>query len=149
MNKIFLVLLFLLSSCGYQPIYLNKNLENIEYSKIDLKGDQSINKKIISTLPISENEQNLNQNQLYLISSYNVEPASKNSSGQVISFRTIIDVNLEIRDTNNKTIERKSFVKRSVYNKKQNNFELNEYQDTIKNDLINIIIGEIIIFLNS
>ncbi len=149
MNKIFLVLLFLLSSCGYQPIYLNKNLENIEYSKIDLKGDQSINKKIISTLPISENEQNLNQNQLYLISSYNVEPASKNSSGQVISFRTIIDVNLEIRDTNNKTIERKSFVKRSVYNKKQNNFELNEYQDTIKNDLINIIIGAIIIFLNS
>lgn len=147
MNKIFLVLLFVLTSCGYQPIYLNKNLENIEYSKIDLKGDESINKKIISTLPISENEQN--QNQIFLISSYNVEPASKNSSGQIISYRTIIKVNLEIRDVNNKTIKKKGFVKRSVYNNKQNNFELVDYQDTIKNDLINIIIGEIIIFLNS
>ncbi len=147
MNKIFLVLLFVLTSCGYQPIYLNKNLENIEYSKIDLKGDESINKKIISTLPISENEQN--QNQIFLISSYNVEPASKNSSGQIVSYRTIIKVNLEIRDVNNKTIKKKGFVKRSVYNNKQNNFELVDYQDTIKNDLINIIIGEIIIFLNS
>mgnify|MGYP006000366145 FL=1 len=147
MNKIFLVLLFVLTSCGYQPIYLNKNLENIEYSKIDLKGDERINKKIISTLPISENEQN--QNQIFLISSYNVEPASKNSSGQIISYRTIIKVNLEIRDVNNKTNKKKGFVKRSVYNNKQNNFELVDYQDTIKNDLINIIIGEIIIFLNS
>lgn len=149
MNKIFLILLILLTNCGFQPIYLNKNLENIEYFKIDLKGDESINKKILNSLPISRNDQNENLNQLYLISSYNIEPASRNSDGQIISFRTVVDVNLEIKDINNKTIEKKNFVKRSIYSKKKNNFELVNYQDTIKNDLINIIIGEIIIFLNS
>ena len=149
MNKILLILLLFLSSCGYQPIYLNKNLENIKYSKINLIGDGDINKKIINTIPVSENGENENLNQLFISSSYKIEPASKSSKGLVNSFRTIVDVSLKIKNSNNDVIQNKNFVKQFIYNKKQNNFELIDYQNSIKDDLVDIIISEIIIFLNS
>ena len=97
MHKVLLVLLFFLSSCGYQPVYLNKNLKNIEYSKIKLNGDESINKIIINALPISVNDNNEKKNQLNLSSIYKIEPASKNSKGQVLSFKSMIEVNLEVK----------------------------------------------------
>ena len=149
MHKVLLVLLFFLSSCGYQPVYLNKNLENIEYSKIKLNGDESINKIIINALPISVNDNNEKKNQLNLSSLYKIEPASKNSKGQVLSFKSMIEVNLEVKNINNEIVQNKNFVKQFIYNNKQNNFELIDYQNSIKDDLIDIIISEIIIYLNS
>src|SRR5210317_1272924 len=138
-NKILVLLLFFLASCGYQPIYLNKGLENKEFSKIFLEGNDDINKKILSTLPISENEQKTEQNKLYIVNSYNVENASKN----------VVNLNLEIKDGNNKSITNRNFIKQSIYNNKENSFELANYQATIKDNLTNAIINEIIIFLSS
>jgi hypothetical protein len=148
-NKILVFLLFFLSSCGFQPIYINKGLENKEFSKIFLEGNNDINKQILSTLPISENKEKSEQNQLYIVSSYIVENASKNSSGEITSYKTIINLNLEIKDNNNKSIINRNFSKQSIYNDKENNFELANNQATIKNNLTNAIINEIIIFLNS
>ena len=65
------------------------------------------------------------------------------------SFRTIVRVNLEIRNLNDNIIKNKSFSKEFSYNNKENKFELVEYQNSIKRDLINNIITEIIIYFNS
>ena len=147
-NKILVLLLFFLASCGYQPIYLNKGLENKEFSKIFLEGDDDINKKVLNTLPILENEQKVQQDQLHIVSSYNIEHALKNSSGQITSYKTIISLNLEIKDYNNKSIINRNFTKQSIYNNKENSFELSNYQATIKDNLTKAIINEIIIFLS-
>ena len=61
----------------------------------------------------------------------------------------MIEVNLEVRNINNEIVQNKNFVKQFIYNNKQNNFELIDYQNSIKDDLIDIIISEIIIYLNS
>ena len=45
MKKTFFILLLFISSCGYQPIYLNKTLKNFEFKKIIFDGDNYINKK--------------------------------------------------------------------------------------------------------
>ena len=63
MNKTIFILLFFLMSCGYQPIYISKNINQLEYSEIILTGDDEINKKIINALFIKENK---NGNKLYL-----------------------------------------------------------------------------------
>jgi len=147
-NKILVLLLFFLASCGYQPIYLNKDLEKKEFSKIFLEGDDDINKKVLNTLPILENEQKVQQDQLHIVSSYNIEHALKNSSGQITSYKTIISLNLEIKDYNNKSIINRNFTKQSIYNNKENSFELSNYQATIKDNLTKAIINEIIIFLS-
>ena len=147
MKKIFFILLFL-SSCGYQPIYINKNLENFEFQEINLVGEKDINNKIINSLSLKENKIKDNLNTLLISSSTQIEETAKNKEGQVKSFRTIVSVKLEIRNIKDDIIQSKNFFKEFTYNNKQNKFELVEYQSSIKNDLVDKIVGEIIIYLN-
>ena len=86
---------------------------------------------------------------LNLSSTYKIETTSKNTKGEAASFRITVIVNLEVKDINNKNIQSKNFVKQFTLNSRQNKFDLAEYQDSIKNDLINKIISEIIIYLNT
>lgn len=147
MKKILLILLFFISHCGYQPIYLNKNSQNFEYSKIISEGDSEINVKIINKTSIKETDSI--SRKLYISSFYEIKNTSRSSTGEVESYRTTIKVNLETKDKNDKTIKSKSFLKEFTYNDKDNNYELVEYQNFIKNDLVNKIINEIIVYLNS
>lgn len=149
MNKIILVLFFFLSSCGYQPVYINKNLENFEFQKIIFEGDKDINRQITNSLIFKENNENKSLDKLLITTSYQIEQASKNAKGQVRSFKTIVNINLEIRNSNDNIIQNKNFYKEFSYNNKENKFELVEYQSSIKKDLINNVITEIIIYLNS
>ena len=148
MKKTFLIILFFISSCGYQPLYTNKSPQNYEFKKIILNGDNYINKKIINILSIKETAGSDNQNKLLISSSYKIEEISKNSKGQVELYKSIMVVNLEIKNTNNEIIQKRNFTKEFSYNNKQNKFELTEYQSSIKDNLIDKIIGDTIIFLN-
>ena len=147
MKKTFFILLFFISSCGYQPVYLNKDLENFKFKKIILEDNNYINKKIVNTLSIKESDEN--EKELFISSLYEIQGTSKNSKGQVESFRTIVTVNLKIKNISNQTTQIKKFQKEFTYNNKQNKFELVEYQNFIKDELINKIINDIIIYLNS
>jgi len=149
MKKIFFILLFFISSCGYQPLYQNKDLENFKFRKITLTGDNYINKRVTDTISIQENNEAKNKKELFISSSSEIQETSKNSKGQVESFRIIITVNLKIINKINQDTQNKNFIKEFTYNNKQNKFELIEYQDSIKNDLIDKIINDIIIYLNS
>ena len=147
MKKILLILLFFISHCGYQPIYLNKNPQNFEYSKIISEGDLEINTEIINKTSMKET--NNTSRKLYISSSYEIKNTSRSSTGKIESYRTIIKVDLESQDKNDKVTQSKSFLKELTYNSKDNNYELVEYQNFVKTDLVNKIIGEIIIYLNS
>ena len=147
MKKILLIFVFLLTNCNYQPIYINKSLNNVEFSKISINGDTDINRKIINSLSFKENEFDDTLNNLLIKSSYEIQETSKNSKGQIESFRSQIIVNLII---NNKkeTILSKNFLKDFSYANKENKFELVQYQNEVKNNLINKIIDDIILFIN-
>ncbi len=149
MNKILIILLFFLLSCGYQPIYINNDIFNFKYSEIILEGENEINKKIINTISIEENKNDENLDKLYLSSTYKIETTSKNTKGEAVSFRITVIVDLEVKDINNKNIKNKNFAKQFTLNSRQNKFELAEYQDSIRDDLVNKIISEIIIYLNT
>tara|TARA_A100000164_G_C21502905_1_gene583334 strand:- start:170 stop:625 length:456 start_codon:yes stop_codon:yes gene_type:complete len=148
MKKTFLILLLFISSCGYQPIYVNKSIKEFEFKKITLEGDNDVNKKIVNTLSIKENEETENLNRLIISSLLESNEISKNSKGQVELYRTIVNVNLKIINDNNQIIQEKNFSKELVYNDKDNKFSLVEYQNSIKNNLIDKIISDIIIYLN-
>ena len=149
MKKIFFILLFFISSCGYQPLYQNKDLENFKFIKITLTGDNYINKRVTNTISIQESNDAKNEKELFISSSSEIQETSKNSKGQVESFRIIVAVNLQIVNKINQDIQNKNFIKEFTYNNKQNKFELIEYQNSIKDGLIDKIINEIIIYLNS
>ena len=147
MKKIFIILLFFISSCDYQPIYVNNNSKNLEFSEIIFEGDNRINRQIINSLSFKENKNNNSLNKLLLKTTFTVEETSKNSKGQIESYRTSILVNLTI-SKNKKILKKKDFFEDFTYNNKENKFELVEYQDSVKNNIINKIIEEIILYIN-
>ena len=147
MKKFLLIFIFLLSECGYQPIYLNKNLEDIEFNKITLEGNADINRKIIGSLSFKENKLNDKLNNLLVKSSYKITETSKNSKGQVESYKSQISLNLIIKN-GKKVINSKNFFKEFSYNNKDNKFELVRYQNEVKDNLIYKIIEDIILYLS-
>jgi hypothetical protein len=148
MKTFLIILLFFMSSCGFQPIYLNKNLNNFEFLKIDLIGDDFINNKIINSLLLKENN---NANNLFTInisSSYAVREISKNQKGQAETYRSTVMVDLKIFDKEN-LIKNKIFSEETTFNKNDNKFDLSQNQIKIRNQLIDRVIENIIIFLNT
>jgi hypothetical protein len=119
MRKFFLIMFIFLSSCGYQSIYQNEISFNTVYSKIDFIGDESINGKIMDTLKFSQKEDMVVLNKLLISSDYKIEPTSRNSKGQIASYKTTINVKLETRDNKNKILLSKNFNKKFDYNKKR------------------------------
>tara|TARA_B100001093_G_scaffold247365_1_gene236817 strand:+ start:304 stop:750 length:447 start_codon:yes stop_codon:yes gene_type:complete len=146
MKKIFVILLFL-TSCGYQPLYLNNNLKKNEFQKIVLKGDNEINRKIVNRLQIKENEFDKELNELLINSLYNVSETSKNSKGIVETYRSKITVLINIKK-NKKIVKSKEFSKDFSYSNRDNKFELVQYQNKIKSNLIDKSIEEINLYLN-
>ena len=147
MKKFLLIFIFFLTSCNYQPIYVNKNLNNIEFSKIIIEGEKDINRKIINSLSLKENEFDDTLNNLLIESLYEIQETSKNSKGQVQSYRSIIEVNLIIKNKK-ELVLKKNFLKDFSYANKDKKSELIQYQNDIKNNLINKIIEDIILFIN-
>jgi len=147
MKKILIILLLFIVGCGYQPIYLNKNLKNFEFYKIETKGEKKINRQIINTIGFKENAIDDDLNNLSLNSYFIVEETAKNSKGQVQSYRSVITIDLKI-SKKEKIIISKKFSEEFSYNNKENRFELIEYQNEIKENLLDKSIEEIILFLN-
>ena len=147
MKKFLLIFIFLISSCSYQPIYVNKSLKNIEFSQITTEGDADINRKIISSLSFNENEFDDTLNSLLIRSSYNILETSKNTKGQVQSYRSVILVKLIINRKKERVLD-KSFIKEFTYANKDKKSELIQYQNEIKQNLLNKIIEDITLFIN-
>jgi len=147
MKKTLILVLFFIFSCGYQPIYLNKNTENFEFSKIVFDGENKINRKLINTLSLKQRENDKNLNEILLKTYFRIEETSKNSKGQVQSYRSTIVVDVII-SKNEKIVKNKKIVKNFSYVNKEKKFELVEYQNRIKENLIDEIIDELILFLN-
>jgi hypothetical protein len=147
MKKTILILILFISSCGYQPIYINKNLENLEFFKITLEGDRDVNRKIIGSLSPKENKSDKSLNELLIKSSFKTQEILKNSKGQIESYRSSINVSwIVIKDK--KIIKSKNFIEDFTYGNPENKFELIEYQDEVKDNIVNKIIEEIILFTN-
>ena len=145
-KKLFILLLFL-TSCGYQPIYLNKEIKDLEFKRIIFEGNNNINNKIIKSLRIKKSDSS--DDELFISSFGKIEVTSKNERGEYTTLKKIISVNLTINDLNGKIIQKRDFTREFSYNNKENNFQLVEYQNIIENNLINEIVNEILIFLNS
>ena len=144
MKKI-LIIFFLLTACGYQPLY-NTDLLKFEFSKIKLSGDVKINRKIISSLNLNETNNSSNK-EIWIDSSESIVIASKDAQGQPKVYRTNVTVTISIRDKD-KLIKTKSFNENFSYNNIENKYDLSVYQKDVQENLIKKIIDDLIIYIN-
>ena len=147
MRKILIFIFFFTVECGYQPIYVNEGTKNYTFKKITLIGNNKINKNIVSALNLKIDKSGKSNKELIINSNINVYETSKNSKGQVASYRTSIKLNFKIKN-NEEIIKNKNLNKDFSYNNKKNRFKLVEYQKNVEKSLIKKIIEELIIDLN-
>ena len=136
--------MFLLVSCGYKPIFSKNDRLILEFNKIITNGNNRINKNIINNVSLKENLSS--DHELTLTTDYKIEETSKNSKGQVETYRSIIITQLSIKK-GGKILKSNNFINEFSYNNKDNKYELTKYQNKIKKNLINELSEEIILFL--
>ena len=148
MKKIFIVFLLILTSCGYQPLYkTDQNIKSLNISEVIYSGDQKINDVLYTKLPfvLVKNDESLNK--LSLDSEKEIIITSKNSKGQALSYRTIINVKILVLNNNGDILDQKIVQKNFSYNADENKFKFKEYQNRIEENLIDRIIEDVIIHL--
>ena len=149
MKKILLIfILILISGCGFNPIY-NQNENSVinQIYKIEKKGDNFINKKILNNLNIIT--KNNKSNYLFEINSrFKKEGITKDKSNKITNYLMQIDVDININKLNENKIK-KTFTSNFTYNNQADKFELLTYEKSIKNNLINKISDEILIYISS
>jgi len=144
MKKI-LIIFFFLASCGYQPLYIQK--EQFSFKKINLIGDKRINRKIISSSTINKNTKNDSNNELILETNKNIITTSRNSKGQPATFKSLIEVKFTIKE-DDKILKQKIFSESFDYNNIENKYDLSVYQTDVEDNLINKIVEDLIIYMN-
>jgi len=149
MKKIFILFLLIITSCGYQPIYkIDQIKDTLKVKEIKLSGDKTLSEKISKGLSIEIVKSNESLNKLDVNSQKNITETSKNSKGQVTSYRTTISTVISIMDGDDNLVRKKNVSKQFSYNVLANKFKLKEYEEEIENNLINEIIRDTNIFLN-
>lgn len=141
-NLIFLFFLIFLSHCGFKPIYSTSNINfainEIEYEK------NSLNQVIVSKLNfLKDSEKNNRKYKIKIDSKDKINTIAKNSKGDPTLFRMEINSNLKIFD-GNQNILNKNYSVSFDYANKSKKFELKQYENQIKNDLLNQISTNII-----
>ena len=147
----YILILLLLANCGYQTIYSDKKYTATSINEIEIEGNKNIGRKIVSLANLGKNN---NQNYSYnltLISNKRIESVAKDKSGNISVYKTIIKVELYLKDSNDQgeIIKQKIFSSSFIYNNIQNKFDLSQYQEHIEENMINDISEKIIIFLSS
>ena len=145
-KKIILLSLFLLTSCGYQPLY-KQVTSGYEFFNLKFEGDQNLGMRILGNLNIVENNLDDTLNSMTIKSTLLIDETSKDSKGLVQSYRSNLNIEVSIIK-NQKIIQNQSFNESFSYNNKNTRFELLDYQKQVEEILIRKINNKIRLFLN-
>ena len=144
---IFFTLFLLFSSCGYTPIFSNKDV-NFSIENIEFLGDRYVKEKINQALSSYKNKSGrTNQISLVITNSKNITIASKNSKGEAQTNKISVDVNAKIILAEN-NIVKKNFSKSSIYDvidrKSEQKLIENKLIENLSNEIAQQIILEIL-----
>ena len=147
-NIKFIIILLIISGCGYKPIFSSKDV-NFSIENINLEGDKKINKIIVRKLAIFQNKgNNVKLLNLEISSQVNKITSSKDTKGNPKTYRLEISTNIKISELE-KLKFNKNFSKSLNYNNNPNKFDLKKYEEKNKENLSEEISEDIIIYLLS
>jgi len=148
-KKIIFLLLFLLSSCGYEAIHSKKNSVNYSFSISELSfvGDRKVNIKIKEEL---SNYTQSKEDKDFILKIYSTSQKiilAKDLAGDTTTFKNTISINVEVL-MNNKLKNKFIILESFNYNNISNKFNLKKYEAEIKNNLAEIATDKLIFKLS-
>ena len=151
MNKViftkFIIILFFVSSCGYAPIFSNKN-SNFSITEIKIAGNNKLNKVLINRL---DNYKSIDGKKIFSLkinTNLKKEVASKDTKGNPKTYKMNINIKIYAEDEKN-NLNEKSFSKSINYNNSNNKFKLKKFENETAKNLTEKIAEEIIIYLQT
>ena len=149
-KQIILLLLLLLSSCGYEAIYSKKNSANYDFTVSDLSfvGDRTVNLKIKEKLKNYAQDKKEKDFILKISSTSEKVILSKNTAGDATSFKNSISINVEVL-MNNKFKSNFIILESFNYNNISNKFNLKQLEKDIKNNLAEVASDKLIFKLSN
>jgi outer membrane lipopolysaccharide assembly protein LptE/RlpB len=147
----FIVIIFAITSCGFQPVHLSKNTKNFTINEITENGDKNINRKILLKTNLRNKNKTEVKYNLAIKSSKKNEVTSRDSSGNALTYKISIQVDIILSDPENSTkiFKQKIFNSSFSYNDNGSKFTLSQYIRTVESNLINKISKDIKIFLST
>ena len=145
-KKIFIVIIFSLSACSYEPIFLKKDY-GFELNKISLIGDKDVNRTIGQRLKLISKSKTEKKNSFDLnINSTKLKKIiSKDAQGDPSKFELVISSEFQIFK-DNKVLLKRNIEKTFIYNNVADKFKL-EQNEKIIIDNLSEKISEVIISL--
>ena len=148
LKNIILILFFTLTlGCGYQPLYSNK-ATNFYIYKINSSGDKKTNRALINNLELYKDNNSKNRIELEINSKIKKTITSKDTKGNPKTFRIEIVSQVKIIKEENTNLD-KVFSKSSNYNNSSKKFELKQYEENLKINLIDKISEDIVGYLQT
>jgi len=141
--KHFIICLFLVS-CGFQSIYVSDK-SDFSFNKSNALGDIKISKDIIRNLDGLKKDNG--EYELIIETTFKKDISSKNKKGDPEVFDMSLDINLTLKKDNN--ILKNRFREKLSYNNLKSKFELKQYEDDLKSNLVEVVTQDILIYLNS
>ena len=148
MKKILIAIFFtlLLNACDYKPIYSLDDKNNFTIMNVSYQGDQEINGLINQKILRFRNTTSEKKYNLNIKSNYIKRPESKDTEGITTRYKLIASVNFEItsKDLSKEIKITKDFSMKNM----SNEFDEKLYENNIKDNLSELIVNELIIYLN-
>ena len=143
---IFLIILFL-NSCGYTPRHaVNKNV-NFSINIVELKGDREFNNSLKSKIAkYKKKDTSMKVYDLSLTTKYNKNVKSRDVAGLAQEYELVITVNAIVKS---ELIDPKKLIFKEKFNMKkfEDSFEEKNYEKIMKENLSDIILDRIIVYL--
>ena len=138
------IILLVLSSCGYKPIYSTKNL-NFSIGNIE-RDNSLLNNKFIKVINSLKNEGSDNKINIKISSDKEVNIKSKDKKGNALIFELKIILNVVNLENDNQT---QKFERNINYKNLTDKFKLKQYENELEKILINKLVEDLITYLAS
>tara|TARA_B100001939_G_scaffold98834_1_gene85151 strand:+ start:312 stop:770 length:459 start_codon:yes stop_codon:yes gene_type:complete len=144
----YLLIILLLSSCGFTPIYSNKN-SNFNVEKITSNLNNSLTNYIENSLFSFSNTNASQSLNIEITLKEEIIVILKDSKGDPLKNKLITKIELIVNDDQNNLISTKNFNEDFDYSVQDNKFNMKQYEQNIRQNLIEDISGQILSYLSN
>ena len=127
-NTIIISLIFILTSCGFTPIYLNNNNINFSIEQVDYIGDKELNNFL--KIQLNKYKKKNVDDKIFIEaeSVYNKSVLSKNEAGEVTNYELKVEVTFLVKSTNKKI----KIIEKKIIESMDDKFEETRKERSIK-----------------
>ena len=136
---VILIVILFTSNCGFTPVYLNEGIKKISIEQIKLSGDRTLNNYLKSNLNKYRNKESTKKISLEVISYYQKNILSKDSSGNTNKYELVTEVIFTI----NPYDQRLSFKQNKIMENMANKSDERKFEISTKQTFANTIVNEL------